>query len=95
MLPEVAPDRSHVYHLCTIRHPRRDELVKHLNANGAQTVVNYPTALPFLEAYRRFKYRPEQFPNAFADQGRIVSLPMFAEITRAQQDEVIDLVRRF
>src|SRR5215470_10712815 len=95
VVPEVAPDRTHVYHLYTIRHPRRDELVKHLNANGVQTAVNYPTALPFLEAYRRFKHRPEQFPNAHADQSRIVSLPMFAEITRAQQDEVIRLVREF
>ena len=25
VVPEVAPDRSHVYHLYTIRHPRRDE----------------------------------------------------------------------
>src|SRR6185312_202374 len=95
VVPEVAPVRIHVYHLYTIRHPRRDKLVKHLAAHGVQTVVNYPTALPFLEAYGRFKHHPEQFPNAHADQGRIVSLPMFAEITRAQQDEVIDLVRKF
>jgi dTDP-4-amino-4,6-dideoxygalactose transaminase len=95
VVPEIAPDRSHVYHLYTIRHPRRDELVKHLSAHGVQTAVNYPTALPFLEAYSRFKHRPEQFPNAHADQGRIVSLPMFAEITREQQDEVIRLVREF
>jgi dTDP-4-amino-4,6-dideoxygalactose transaminase len=38
---------------------------------------------------------PEQFPNAHRDQGRILSLPMFAEITPAQQDEVIDLIRKF
>jgi len=48
-----------------------------------------------LPAYRRFNYRPEQFPNAFADQSRILSLPMFAEITRKQQYEVIRLVREF
>src|SRR6201987_5235770 len=41
VVPEVAPDRTHVYHLYTIRHPRRDALVAHLNANGVQTVVNY------------------------------------------------------
>ena len=95
VVPEVAPDRTHVYHLYTIRHPRRDALAAHLNANGVQTAVNYPTALPFLAAYGRFEHRPEQFPNAYADQGRILSLPMFAEITREQQDEVIDLVRKF
>jgi dTDP-4-amino-4,6-dideoxygalactose transaminase len=95
VVPEVAPDRTHVYHLYTIRHPRRDALVAHLNANGVQTVVNYPTALPFLAAYSRLKHQPEQFPNAYADQGRIVSLPMFAEITREQQRTVIDLIRNF
>jgi dTDP-4-amino-4,6-dideoxygalactose transaminase len=93
--PQVAPDRSHAYHLYTIRHPRRDALAAHLNANGVQTAVNYPTALPFLDAYARFGHRSEQFPNAHRDQSRILSLPMFAEITREQQDEVIDLVRKF
>ena len=38
-------------------------------ANGVQTAINYPTALPLLAAYARFGHRPEQFPNAFADQG--------------------------
>jgi dTDP-4-amino-4,6-dideoxygalactose transaminase len=95
LVPEVAPDRSHVYHLYTIRHPRRDALSAHLNANGVQTAINYPTALPFLAAYQRLGHRPEQFPNAHRDQGRILSLPMFAEITPAQQDEVIDLIRKF
>jgi dTDP-4-amino-4,6-dideoxygalactose transaminase len=94
-VPQVAPDRTHVYHLYTIRHPRRDALAAHLNANGVQTAINYPTALPFLAAYQRFGHRPQQFPNAHRDQGRILSLPMFAEITSAQQDEVIDLIRKF
>lgn len=94
-VPAIASDRSHVYHLYTIRHPRRDALAAHLNANGVQSAINYPTALPFLEAYSRYRHRSEQFPNAFADQGRILSLPMFAEITREQQDEVIRLVREF
>jgi len=95
VVPSVAADRTHVYHLYTILHPRRDALAAHLSANGVQTAINYPTALPFLAAYGRFKHRPEQFPNAHRDQSRILSLPMFAEITRDQQDEVIDLLRKF
>jgi dTDP-4-amino-4,6-dideoxygalactose transaminase len=93
--PQVGADRTHVYHAYTIRHPRRDALAAHLEAHGVQTAINYPTALPFLEAYRRLGHYPEQFPNAHHDQGRILSLPMFAEITRAQQDEVIDVIRKF
>ena len=95
VVPQVAPGRTHVDHLYTIRHPRRDALAAHLNAKGVQTAVNYPTALPFLAAYARFGHRPEQFPNAFGDQEKILSLPMFAEITEKQLGEVIDLVRTF
>lgn len=95
MVPEVAAHRSHVYHLYTIKHPHRDALAAHLNANGVQTAVNYPTALPFLPAYSRFAHRAEQFPNAHDNQSRILSLPMFAEITQTQQEEVIRLVREF
>jgi dTDP-4-amino-4,6-dideoxygalactose transaminase len=95
VVPSVAPDRTHVYHLYTILHPRRDALAAHLNANGVHTAINYPAALPFLAAYSWLNHRPEQFPNAYGDQSRILSLPMFAEITREQQDEVIDLVRKF
>jgi dTDP-4-amino-4,6-dideoxygalactose transaminase len=95
VVPAVAAERSHVYHLYTIQHPRRDALAAHLSAEGVQTAVNYPVALPFVPAYSRLKHRPEQFPNAHRQQSRILSLPMFAEITADQQRTVIDLIRAF
>ncbi|MEH2526345.1 MULTISPECIES: DegT/DnrJ/EryC1/StrS family aminotransferase [unclassified Bradyrhizobium] len=95
VVPQIAPGRTHVYHLYTIQHRQRDELAAHLKANGVQTAVNYPIALPFLEAYRRLGLHPEQFPNAYRHQSRILSLPMFAEITAQQQKAVVDLIRAF
>lgn len=95
VIPSVAADRSHVYHLYTIKHSRREALAAYLKENGVQTAIYYPKALPFLEAYERLKARPEQFPNAHRDQGRVLSLPMFAEITRDQQQAVVDLIRDF
>jgi dTDP-4-amino-4,6-dideoxygalactose transaminase len=95
VVPSVAAGRTHVYHLYTIQHPRRDALAAYLNAKGVQTAIHYPTALPFLAAYSRLKQRPDQFPNAYRVQSRILSLPMFAEITREQQDEVINLLLNF
>jgi dTDP-4-amino-4,6-dideoxygalactose transaminase len=93
--PAVAADRTHVFHLYTIQHPLRDALAAYLTAHDVQTAINYPTALPFLTAYSRLKHRPEQFPNAFGQQRKILSLPMFAEITREQQEEVVGLIRKF
>jgi dTDP-4-amino-4,6-dideoxygalactose transaminase len=95
VVPSVAAGRKHVYHLYTIAHPRRDALAAHLNAGGIQTAINYPTALPFLAAYSRLNASSEQFPNAHRAQGRILSLPMFAEITPEQQRTVIERIREF
>ncbi|MCK1351999.1 MULTISPECIES: DegT/DnrJ/EryC1/StrS family aminotransferase [unclassified Bradyrhizobium] len=94
-VPQVALGRSHVYHLYTIRHPRRDALAAHLSSSGVQTAINYPTALPFLQAYKRFDHSVREFPNAYHDQNSILSLPMYAEMTSEQQEIVIDCIRSF
>ena len=93
--PPVAEGREHVYHLYVVEHDERDGLAAHLKADGVQTVINYPTALPFLPAYQRFGHQPADFPAAFAMQSRILSLPMFAEITPQQIRYVADSIARF
>ena len=93
--PRVAPGREHVYHLYVIQHARRDALAQHLAASGIQTSVNYPCALPFVPAYVHFKALPEHFPNAFRHQSRILSLPMFAEMSSEQQQQVVAAIAAF
>jgi dTDP-4-amino-4,6-dideoxygalactose transaminase len=93
--PFVAGDREHVYHLYVVRHARRDALAKYLKTQGVQTAINYPVALPFLPAYARLGHRHQDFPHAFTNQGRILSLPIFCEITEAQLQRVVDAVDRF
>jgi dTDP-4-amino-4,6-dideoxygalactose transaminase len=94
-VPSTAAGREHVFHLYVIRHKRRDELAAHLKNEGIHTIINYPVALPFLPAYRRYSHLPQKFPIAFQNQGRILSLPLFAEMTHQQQDRVVDSIRRF
>lgn len=94
-LPQCATGRAHVYHLYVVCHPERNALARHLKERGVQTVINYPVALPFLPAYARFGHRPEDFPSAFANQSRILSLPIFPEMSAAQIDAVANAVRSF
>lgn len=93
--PVVTPGREHVYHLYVIQHEHRDALAHHLAQRGIQTVINYPTALPFLPAYSRFGHRPEEFPSAYRHQSRILSIPIFPEITEVQISMVVEAVRGF
>src|SRR5262245_32062501 len=78
--PKVETGRDHVYHLYVIRTENRHDVRKHLTDAGIATVLNYPKALPFYAAYAYLCHGPEDFPNAYANQYRILSLPIYPEI---------------
>lgn len=94
-LPQVAAGREHVYHLYVVEHAQRDALARYLNSQGVQTAINYPLALPFVPAYTRLGHRPVDFPNAHRQQSRILSLPIFPEITAAQMAHVAGTISSF
>lgn len=93
VLPQVVADREHVYHLYVIRTGKRDALKKHLAAAGIATVLNYPKALPFYPAYAHLGHKPEDFPVAYANQSRILSLPIYPEITDAMINYIADQIK--
>ena len=93
--PVQLADREHVYHLYVIESDDRDALAASLGTAGVQTVVNYPRALPFLPAYADRGHTAEDFPNAHRLQSRILSIPIFAEISEAQQRAVVDAIAAF
>jgi dTDP-4-amino-4,6-dideoxygalactose transaminase len=91
--PYIADNREHVYHLYMIKTEKRDQLRQYLNEHGVPSVINYSRALPFYKAYEYLGYSPEDFPQAYANQSRILSLPIFPEITREQQEYVVERVK--
>jgi dTDP-4-amino-4,6-dideoxygalactose transaminase len=93
--PWVDPNRDHVYHLYMIKTDNRDSLQQYLKSRGISTVINYNKALPFYKAYAKLGHDSSDFPNAFENQGRILSIPIFPEITEAQQNYVVDEVKAF
>lgn len=94
-LPSTANGREHVWHLYVVQHDDRDALSRHLHGSGIQTAIHYPVALPFLPAYKRLGHHPEDFPVAFRQQSRILSLPIFAEMSEQQVALVADAIRAF
>lgn len=94
-LPAAAVGREHVYHLYVVQHEQRDALARHLREYGIQTVVNYPVALPFVPAYARLGHTAADFPNAYAQQSRVLSLPIFPEMVPGQVAAVADALASF
>jgi dTDP-4-amino-4,6-dideoxygalactose transaminase len=95
MTPKIAPDRDHVYHLYVIRTDKRDSLRKYLTEAGISTVLNYAKALPFYPAYAYLRHTLEDFPVAYANQRRILSLPIYPEMEDEMIAYVIGCIAKF
>lgn len=83
---------SHVYHLYVIQVSERDKVKRLLAEQGIETGIHYPISLPFLEAYRHFGHKPEDFPMAAAFAERILSLPLYENLTVEDQRCVMEAV---
>ena len=93
--PTVKSDRDHVYHLYVIRTENRDALREHLSEAGISTVLNYPKALPFYPAYAYLGHVPKNFPAAYFNQSRILSLPIYPEMPEEAITHVANVISHF
>ena len=97
-IPKVRENTKHTYHLYVIRCKGgvdRDQLKSYLADNDVITEVHYPLALPNMEAYDYMYHSPTDFPVSSALQNRILSLPMYAELTDKQIQHVCELILKY
>ena len=92
-VPKRRPGAGHVFHLYVVQIEDRDAMRAHLSSKGIETGIHYPTALPFLAAYQYMRHTPADFPRAYHNQSRILSLPIYPEMTRLQVAAVVDGIR--
>ena len=84
IIPSVRENTEHSYHLYVIRTEQRDELKNYLSEKGIGTAVHYPVALPNMKAYEYLGHSRKEFPIASRYESKILSLPIFPEMTEAQ-----------
>ncbi len=94
-VPEDRPGEGAVYQTFVIRAARRDDLQRHLAACGVDSKVHYPTPLHLQEAAAELGYKPGDFPVTERLATEILSLPIYPELTEAQQEAVVDGVLSF
>lgn len=91
-LPVERAHVKNVWHVYQIQTSGRDSLQNFLKDRSIQTSINYPRALPFLPCYSDREYSFDVFSNAFSLSQKTLSLPLFPDMTKAQQDAVIESV---
>jgi dTDP-4-amino-4,6-dideoxygalactose transaminase len=94
-LPQTAGYAKHVYHLYVVQSPDREGLRRHLEARGIQAGIHYPVPIHLQEAYRDAGRGPGSFPVSEAQAQRVLSLPMYPELTEDQVRRVAESVLEF
>jgi dTDP-4-amino-4,6-dideoxygalactose transaminase len=94
-LPQTAGYAEHVYHLYVVQSPDREGLRRHLEARGIQAGIHYPVPIHLQEAYRDAGRGPGSFPVSEAQAQRVLSLPMYPELTEDQVRRVAESVLEF
>ncbi|HEY2987960.1 MAG TPA: DegT/DnrJ/EryC1/StrS family aminotransferase [Candidatus Binatia bacterium] len=83
-MPQDDARAESVYHLFVVYVENRDQVRAALEAQGVQTAIHYPKPVHLQKAYAWLGHEPGSFPNTELACHRVLSLPLFPEMTDEQ-----------
>lgn len=92
-LPAPEGNSRHVWHVYAVRTTDRDRLAAYLKARGIGTGIHYPIPVHMQPAYSQLGYRQGDLPVSERLSGEFLSLPIYAEMTNDQIDQVVEAVQ--
>ncbi len=84
----------HIYNQYTIAVDNRDDVAAKLKEAGIGYEIYYPVAFHEQECFADLGNTPDQFPVSSRAARRVISLPIYPELTLEEQREVIEAVKR-
>lgn len=93
-VPHIQPWATSIYYVYVIEVEERDTFRKALEAEGVASGVHYPIPLHLQRACAEYGYQRGSFPVTERVAERIVSLPMYPELTAEQLEQVIHAVKK-
>jgi dTDP-4-amino-4,6-dideoxygalactose transaminase len=93
--PQPPAKFEHVYNQFTIRSNRRDDLKAFLHTAGVPSEVYYPLCIHLQEAFAYLGHAPGDFPESEKASREVLSLPVYPELSDAQQDRLAQAIVNF
>ncbi len=95
VLPREIEPGTHIYHKFVVRHPRRDDLRRHLSERGIETMVHYSLPLHKQPCFKPYARLDDLYPRAMAASREALSLPMHPFLTARETAAVVKAVLEF
>jgi dTDP-4-amino-4,6-dideoxygalactose transaminase len=94
-MPFVAKGVRHIFNQYVIRVERRDALRDFLNARGIGTEIYYPVSLHMQKCFAYLGMRPEECPESASAAASVLAVPIYPELSAAQQEFVVASIAEF
>ena len=95
VLPRVPDEVEPAWHLFVVRHPRRDELQRHLAGAGIETLIHYPVPPHLSPAYSELSYARGDYPKTERLADSLLSLPIGPHLGTDSQNRIITALAEF
>jgi dTDP-4-amino-4,6-dideoxygalactose transaminase len=89
-LPAVPDGCTHIFNQFVVRVPERDRVRAFLTEHGVGTEVYYPVPFHLQECFLYLGHARGDFPESEAAAASTLALPIYGELTAAQQETVVD-----
>ena len=91
--PSIGEGRNHIFHQYTIRTKSREKLQKYLKEKDIPTMIYYPLPLHLQPAFKYLGYKRGDFPEAEKAAKEVLSLPIYPEISKKNQNYIIQKIK--
>ncbi|MEA2030861.1 MAG: DegT/DnrJ/EryC1/StrS family aminotransferase [candidate division Zixibacteria bacterium] len=84
----------HIFNQYTIAVPNRDEVLAELKNSGIGCEIYYPVPFHRQECFASLGYSSDDFPVSNKAAAEVLSIPIYSELKRDEQEEVIEIVKK-
>lgn len=93
--PIIGMNKTHIFHQYTIRTKLRDKLQQYLKEKEIPTMIYYPLPLHLQPAFKYLGYKKGDFPESEKAAKEVLSLPIYPELKKKDQDYIIQKIKEF